>query len=373
MNPFICVRGIQIFYAISGYNLNFTKNIYIKIILWIILALNLILVNFSFLHTNARLRNISTAQIAVGRYQTIAFWMYYHVLIFKVSKISSVISTLQPNLKYRDIKKCSNISLIVPMFAILGLLINIVVFDEILSDTRDRPGLLSHRIGLNDYVVSTITLIEMSKLNWSIISDIIYLLIYYILFRAKCSQLRMIHYSINSRDIGNILFSATNRIIDMHKQFESTMSIFPFLSISYLFFNVSQFYYYVGKAISSDHGHFLELWLSIFVIFRFLSFLVLVGIIDKYQNKLIDYSWDICKQINVNEDIGSTQRFSMTYLINTSATMPVTGWGMFTIDLSLILSFFSSLVTFTILFLDDHNNGGQSNVSKNVTTNNFQF
>ena len=174
---------------------------------------------------------------------------------------------------------------------------------------------------------------------------------FYILYRAKSNQLHGIEKLIaEKRPLERAIHDATGKILNMHDTFESAMSIFPFLSISYLFFSVSQTYYYIDNVRSHIPGT-QHMWLSILVIFRFISFCILLYVVQYFTSKLCGISFNICQSINFNQNIDSLKRTSFITIIGRSIDQPVTGWGMFKIDSSLFLPFLSSLVIFTLLFI----------------------
>lgn len=353
MKNSLCVFGIQIFYALSGYNLNVSKNICIKFVIWIILACNLILVNYSVYNGQLTIwnYNMSINQRCITYYQSAVFWFYHHALIFKVSKIASLIATLSIHLRNKDIIRCFILSFIIPFLMIISVLISLTfqIYESVYMD-MERNYHIEHD-STWEIPMKIFIFFDMSKLNWAIISDTIYILIFYVLYRAKSNQLHDIEKRITKkRPLERGIHEATGKILNMHNTFESTMSIFPFLSISYLFFNVSQTYYYMDNARNDDPG-VEHIWLSIFVIFRFISFCILLYVIQYFTSKLSDISFNICQSINFNQDIDSLKRTSFITIISRSIDQPVTGWGMFTIDSSLFSSFLSSLVTFTLLFI----------------------
>ena len=353
MKNSLCVFGIQIFYALSGYNLNVSKNIHIKFVIWIILACNLILVNYSVYNGQLTIWNyeMSAYQRCITYYQSAVFWFYHHALIFKVSKIASLTVTLSIHLRNKDIIRCFILSLIVPILMIASVLISLTsrIYEFVYMDMKKNYHIENDSIW--EIPMKIFIFFDMSKLNWAIISDTIYILIFYILYRAKSNQLHEIEKRIaKKRPLERAIHEVTGKILNMHNTFESAMSIFPFLSISYLFFNVSQTYYYIVNVRSHNPGT-QHMWLSTLVIFRFISFCILLYVIQYFTSKLSGISFNICQSINFNQDIDSLKRASLITIIGRSIDQPVTGWGMFKIDSSLFLSFLSSLVTFTLLFI----------------------
>ena len=122
--------------------------------------------------------------------------------------------------------------------------------------------------------------------------------------------------------------------------------MFPFLTISNLFVSVSQNLYF-----SKINNHTVSTWLITEIVIKTTSSLCLIFITNYYNSKLKNETHEMCKKINLDQRLSCHSRTALTYTINHSVDKQITAWGFFNIDLSLILSFLSSIVTFTILFL----------------------
>ena len=192
-------------------------------------------------------------------------------------------------------------------------------------------------------------MIQFSQINWTVGSDINYLIIFYILYAAKRHLLTTIDFKAKRSSFTQSIHQVADRIIDIHAMFESTMSIFPFLTISLLFCAVSQSVYFIRQSSNSA----VSTWLTLTLGFRILSALSTVFITNHLNSKLKDGAREVCRKINAIESIDSVKRSVLIQMTKNCFDAPITAWGMFDIDLPLILSFLSSLITFTILFLSD--------------------
>lgn len=187
-------------------------------------------------------------------------------------------------------------------------------------------------------------LVLFQKYDWTTSCDIFYIFMFYILYRVKCNLLN----SINTQLLTDSIYQITDKIIDLHSMFESIMSLFPFLTISHLFFAVSQSFYFIRFNNAT-----ISIWLLIQIILQISSSLSLVFITNYLSSKLKDGARNICKRINSDPRLGVNTKSALTSAIEKSIKEPTKGWGVFSIDLSLILSFMSSHITFTLLFLQD--------------------
>lgn len=344
-----CVRGIQYFFAISGYNMNISSNIYVKILLYVVLIFTLSLITFSgVFEIGCRNNELTYIQDWIVKIQDIFYISFYYILIFKISDIGKLVNILSINLSGVDIKKCYIFSYIVLFWFIISSSLNMLA-DEATSYSINRYKTM---FGIPDTpVVNTVLWIlkniEFTKVHWSISIDIIYLHLFYAMYLSKSNILKKIDLN-NSIDIAAKTISINcDIIIDIHLMFESTMSIFPFLTISLLFFSVSQAIYFFTFYGSIT----ISLFVIINIISKSLSTLCLLFLTNHFFGKLRNKAREICKRIKNDERFDWIEKSIFSKMLETCSNQPITGWGMFNIDLSLILSFLASLVTFTILFL----------------------
>ena len=339
------IRGIQYSFAISGYNLNLSKSIYIKIFIWIILALNLIIVDSQIVNLITLRLNISSIQKGIIMYKVALFWLYNHAIWWKLSQIILLVTTLSVYLKDSDTKRCYYLSFSIIVWNLIRSLSSLTMIDGISTMAREKIT----RCGFSNSTTmitlfTTYEFIFFQKYDWITSCDIFYIFIFYVLYRVKCNLLN----SISTQLLTDSIYEITDKIIDLHSMFESIMSLFPFLTISNLFFTVSQNVYFIRFSNAA-----ISIWLVIEIILQISSSLSLVFITNYLSSKLKDGARNICKSINSDSRLRTNTRSTLVSAIEKSIKEPITGWGMFTIDLSLILSFMSSHVTFTLLFLQE--------------------
>ena len=342
------VRGIQYYLAILGHNLCITKRISLRILLWTVLAFNLFLITFSAVFEFLLTFETTWIQTGILRFQIVLATTYYFSLLRKSAQIENLVQTLGNHLNPTDIKRSYALSFLVMASFTIGCFINIlahrvnVAYAEAIRDFFDLPD-----INLIKSILVTLKTIAMMQLwNWTVPSDIIFLNLFYVLVRAKIRLLKSIDTFRPSQSIPLI----TGHIIDIHSSFELTMSLYPFLTISYLFCTVSQTVYFM----KSSNGVSTGTWSLITTVLKIVSALSLVLCTSYLNNKLIDMVRDIEKRIHSDERLESVEKSILVHLLEKSVQQQkITGWGLFQIDLPLILSFLCSLVTFTILFLTE--------------------
>lgn len=367
MKKYDFAAGVRYFYALNGFNLEITSNIYFKIVLWILCAINLITINFFFLYESLQSYNITFAQVAISKIGLFHFWLFYHALILKITKIGILISMIGIHLNDISRKRCYYISLIVFIFTMISSSIDFMIVDEIVQGSLH----MKNSLGLGNSEFSKIfslifKLIEYFKWNWPMGSDMIYLAISYSLYRAKSNILSSLGLQNqvfpNDRKHPKYLFSnektysknqiysiqkACGKIIRLHESFESAFSIFPFLTISNLFFSLSQKIY----LIRNEPDNAFSKWVALDAIIKIINSLCVILLTNHFTNKLKQTAHEICEKIESNNQLELFDKFVLISKINHCLNLPITAWRMFNIDSSLILSFLSSTVTFTILFI----------------------
>lgn len=352
MNEYDFIFGIRYFYAFNGFNLSITKNFHIKIILWIILAINLLIINFiAIFDWSTKFQNVTLIQNAIAKVETFHFWLYYHALVFKITPIGLLVSSLGSHLKITEIKKCYYLSFGILLWTIIGISRNLLLIDHLVGSSK----LLHRFLGLPDTatyqnLALAIEIFKFVKFDWFITSDIIYLIIFYALFKAKANLLLSIGFNANRRLQIISIQEVCKKILSLHSMFESAFSIFPFMTISNLFFTISQDIYFI-KSVSRDYS--LAGWFAFDSLIKIISSLALIITTNHLKSKIQNYASDICENIQADLKLEIFDKFVLMKEINGCVNLPITGWRMFSIDLTLILAFLSSTVTFTILFISD--------------------
>ena len=234
MNEYDFIFGIRHFYAFNGFNLGITKNIHIRIILWIILAINLLFINFTAIfHWSQTIKNVTLIQNAIAKIETFHFWLYYHTLVFKITPIGLLVSSLRNHLKITEIKKCYYLSFGILALTIIGILKDLLVFDLLIGSSK----LLRRFLGLPDTatyrnLTLAIKTFQYVKFNWFTTSDIIYLIIFYALFKSKANLLSSIRFNANRRLQIVSIQEVCKKISNLHSMFESA---FFYLSLHHHF------------------------------------------------------------------------------------------------------------------------------------------
>ena len=344
------IRGIRIIFALCGYNLNFTKNVHLKILITIILIFNLILINCKIISELNTFRNITKIQNSVAKMLLGSFWFYHHILLLKSAKIVVLVTALDSHLKREDTKRSYYLSYGIVVWTAARFVSNFTVIDDVTRESKSFSGFFGiPSNSILEKVFYVLSFIIQAKFETTETSDFTYLLIFYLLFRSKLNLINRINANLkNPLKLPEIVFQCTDEIRDIHAMFESTMSVFPFITISRLFFEVSQNVYFMSILSGAGSAYLIS-----DIIAKISSATLLIVVTNHLNSKFIEEAGETCKNINQNSRIGPHIRSALTCAVRNSSELKVTGWGMFTIDLSLILAFLSSHVTFTILFLAD--------------------
>ena len=339
------IPGLQYFFAFFGYNFNLVHKIHFKIMLWTVLAINLIMINYCAFEQGTKVRtNMSYIQRSIMTYQSVQFWWFYHSLIFKVPQMCQLAITISEHLRHDDIIRCRKVSFAIFLSFLVMFAPNLSMFSK-----SERAKELLIESGYNKpnnvliTAVLTFKVYEYSLFNTTTMSNFMYDVMIYALYRGKFNLLRNIsRYStqLDRTSMVNRIHESVNHMNQIHRHFESTMSMYPFLTICDLFLMVS-FEVYIMKMFNDISYLVIKgaLTLSIILVSNF------------FNSKLKSLGDAICDGINCDYKIDSQKRLGIIKMIKKSLNEPLTGWGMFNLDLPLILAFLGSHVTFTILFL----------------------
>lgn len=345
------IRGIQIFFTLFGYNFNIVHRIEAKLLLWMILALNLIIVNISAILEFKTDRNMSLVQTAIHKYQIVLYWWFYHSFIFKVPSICHLVVVLSKHLRYDDIVRCRKSSYFIFISLILMFFPNIFI----ISKFKIHIHRLANQLGietnsLNITVMMIYRVYQYSTYNWLIISNFMYDNLIYLLYQAKRNLIECIDQSskqLHKKSMINRIHESTNSMQAIHREFESILSIYPFLAISDLFFIVS-LNIFILKRSSNMVGYIIFQ-----LVIKICETTFIVIFVSYLTNKLKSFIDDVCERINADHRIESTIRIQIVRMIKDASSHAHTGWGMFDLELPLILSFLGSHITFTLLFLSE--------------------
>lgn len=337
------------------------KQIILSVILFCLLSfatINSIFFSYFFLVSNmAKFLNI--VQIQGCWY----YWIFFHYLLIKRSSIIHFVQSLNPHLNEEDKKKCSKRSYLV----LLSLLVPLdrfiwegFSFDQVIVQYKNFFGLQ-----WNDYASIIVILHQIPSqmcLAWPAIAVSIYSSIFY----PFCVAKRNLLFSIKSQLLKNnqsiLIHSTSNRcdeifpsscmvsimenfdtIHSLHSNFDSTFSFFPFLTFSELFFSYSRMIYTVKNGSGSS--------LYILLLFDTCFILSTIILVSYFKDLLENIITSIKECVNESFTIDTMSKVLIVTNLDKCSNHQLTGWKMFIIEPSLVLSFTSALVTFTILFL----------------------
>ena len=349
MNTFDPIRGIRISFATAGYNLNLTSNVYFKLLIWTLLGYHVILTNAVVVKEIPHVfANVSVIQTVIQKYKLSLFWIYHHSLLIKSGQIALLAESLAVHLKPNQIKKCYFISFTVLIWTSTYMLISLAtLYGPLFNSATKRLAYF----GVPDNILTQTFFfinetILFSKIDWPTTIDTIYMILFFTLYLAKCNLLRKINFQNKTKLIVANVYQVTNTINDLHDTFESTMSMYPFLTITLLFFTISQNLYMI-RVMSQSMG----VWLIVTIAIRTSSSLSLILFTNHFKSKFDEETKNVCKTISTDERLSPSERLALISAVKETSKQKMTGWGMFEIDLPLILAFLASNVTFTLLFL----------------------
>ena len=194
MQEYDPIRGVRIIFAVYGFNLNFTKNVYLKMFIMIILIFNLLLINCVCIKEFSTSRNITRIQSSIAKILLGSFWFYHHILLLKAAKIVLLVTALGSHLKREDTKRCFYLSFGIVVVAVARFLSTFTVIEDVMYEStlfREFFGIPSNPH--IDKLFFVLSFIVQFKFGTTETSDLIYLLIFYLLFHTKNNLLERIN------------------------------------------------------------------------------------------------------------------------------------------------------------------------------------
>lgn len=291
------------------------------------------------------------------------YWIFFHWLLIEIPKIISFFKSLTNHLSKEELEKCHKISYIVlislinPFSRLAWMTIysnEMLVFYKTYYGIDGLIGMAIHQL-----------LFEFA-LMWPTIASSMYILAQLILFKGKMNIFSSIKNGVitsgSSSSQQNFFFnnhSNRNSIVttlplakilnhfqqisSLHSQFESNLNLLPFLLLSDLFFAFSRFIF--AAKLSSSYTLFVYLFMDS------ITALLPIFFVSYFKNSLQEIINDVKNAVNSNTGIDLVSKLLIIGNLKECSNHNFTGWNMFTIEPSLVLSFSSSLITFTILFL----------------------
>ena len=362
-----CVRGLQILLAIFGFDFGFTGKGFLRLVLkfllviWISLSsINSIYMSYNIMQSTA-LNSVLARLIQLPPYWF--YWIFFHWLLIRIPKIISFFKSLTNHLSGEELDKCYKISyfvlisLINPLSRLVWITIfsnQILIFYKTYHGIDGFIGMLIHQLFF-EFV-----------LMWPAIASSIYILAQLILFKSKMNIFSSIKNGVitsgSSSGQQNFFFnnhSNRNSIVkilplvkilnhfeevsSLDSQFESNLSFLPFLLLSDLFFAFSRFIF--AAKLSSSYTMFIYLFLDS------ITAMLPIFFVNYFKNSFQEIIDDTKNAVNSNIGIDLVSKLLIIGNLKECSNHTFSGWNMFTIEPSLVLSFSSSLITFTILFL----------------------
>ena len=356
-------RGLQIYFAIFGYNFSLTKNEMIKTILQLILcfflSVHVITVGFGLAKSADNFFNdsddVSRVQSVIDAVQWISMITFFISIKFKLDKIMVLVNALGFHFNERDSKFLFKISFLI--FIPLTTFVIRNLTEMMLDAEFDRFEFYVHRLGLKKGSLS-ITIIRTHSFylvicyfNLIITISCLYSFLSLMMYVAKRNILLSMIESTGTFSALYIGFTIKkcNHLIRLHAEFESIMSIYPFLIFSNLFLDFNSKIDY-ARLVSESGTRLFSLYFDL-VIKTIISFSNLALIIicnQRLESMVTRLRLKIIDKIYI--DNGT--KIAILSCIGDAISRPNTALGVFRLDPPLFLNFFSGLITFTILFLN---------------------
>lgn len=342
--------GLQILLSIFGFDLGLSKTWLAQNVLKIVRGIWLSLSTADSAYVTYKMvTNMPT--ILSGLIQIPSCWFYViflYWLLFKIRNLIRFSELLIPHLSEKDRKKVSKLSYCTLIFLLnpLGrLTYTLLNLDKLTTTYKFLYGfnqihaLIAHQIFIQ------------LALSWPCIAIFMYLLFLFILLRCELNILNSIrHRVLVTRPLYISCLNSMNMILDhfdtinlLHSQFESSFSFLPLLVLSDLFLAHTKLI--SAAKLTSLYG------IYIFLTIDSVTVLSLVYFVSHFKNELSAAIDETKRHVCRRDNLDQMSKMMIINNLNECSALKLTGWQMFDIEPSLVLSFTSALVTFTILFL----------------------
>ena len=210
----------------------------------------------------------------------------------------------------------------------------------------------------NDWRLYTYTSIWLNTISWNTLIFVLYMLLIRMVHLAEMSGLKAMMNKITDSN-GNTIILQIRMFISLKDYFMKSLSILPCLSLIYVFFRAVSAILWLRDVYTFPPKHYLmdynlqktlcliNLVLLVFIIVQVIVMSVLTSdqclesqeTLESFKVSVIQ-TLDLKSQFSVVMDtISEAQRYEFL------------AWNLFYINKQLLLSFFSSFVTFTMLFV----------------------
>lgn len=142
-----------------------------------------------------------------------------------------------------------------------------------------------------------------------------------------------------------------NEIIDMRDDLEDNLNTIPFLSIAMLFFNTISIVVIFSKGDATDGALCRTISYWAFEIVLAIPILSMPFLVSWMQKKLRDHLKKIRKKITREYSSSESELASLMDDIKSNLDMNLTGYGMFKLNKEFVLAFISSVISFSVLFM----------------------
>lgn len=359
MDNMKCIRGLQYLLAIYGYDMKLFISAIPRISLFILRIVFFVAMILNIVWTITITNFHISASYVILILPNVDVIIFFTVIWFQMSKMCIFISRISSNMSMSDISSCSKVSYL-SFIALLDPLIctitSIITIDRIIALYDNFWGWnMTNEINSLIAIVHQIYFLVAN--SWPALSTALYVISSYVHMKYQMNMLTNMKNSLCievtrryvRQDTGYKVYSMKSyvsifdEIFETFSMFENIFSFIPFIQLADLFEAFSRIII-MYKMLSLP---VLYVTLTLDAI----SALVLLYFIDYFKCQMNTFIDELRQEINSISNIDLNVKMFINMNLDKCMNQKYSAFGMFNIEISLLLSFTSALVSFTILFL----------------------
>lgn len=349
-----CIRGLQILLAMYGYDVGLSRS---NLASWVMKVICVVLM--SSIAANATVSVLSefmkpqylTMFMAVRVQAHFYNLIFFSYVLFKQNSIVRFVENVSKYLFNIDVsvsKRLTHIALLAMLVPISGMVATGIMFDTFAKTYSDGFNLRNDTLEFKLFVTCHQTLFRLT-MSWPTIATATYCCLFYVLIKAQKNLLIDVSDDLTlkrRRLLSNKCLTFPEQfdiLLKLNDDFESLMSVIPFLTLSDLFVEFTRI------IMLAKHMSLSVLYLSLF--FDTVSAIILVYFVHMFKNNLIDVISNVKQSINNCKNVKMSTKTFVLMNLEKMENLKATALNMFNVEPSLLLSFTSALISFTILFV----------------------
>ena len=275
--------------------------------------------------------------------------------VFYKKKIESFILKILDRMTLEDKKSSRRVSFALLILAILNILMHVAVYGCHMNQKKCHD----ERMSRYPYVPNRepFTTLLNILFYWRMVSDngyvmafFPYLMVFYIKYRMTNNRLVALKDEYEQDHNHNKIMDDLEDLRNLHDEFESLFSHIPFFLLQSYFFSLSGYIDWFSGGKNQFGSTAYRTWVTFSVVVELVSLFILILVIDRMQKNIRETGEGFVCRIRYSHDM-SIMASMLIDDIRSFISLSVTCWTFCKINKSLILTYSSSIISFSALFI----------------------